>query len=99
MMNPIMGNATTSQTVLGWCLCILQCGAGDLGTVHDAGKTVHIEKQQMVLNGSMQGHVAATVFGLAGEIEREFISLRTTAASSSCRSQPVRNRSGGNWNV
>jgi len=42
--------------------------------------TVHIAKQQMVLNGSMQSRIAATVLGLAAEIEREFISLRTTEA-------------------
>ena len=44
------------------------------------GITVHIAKQQMVLDGSMQSRIAATVLGLAAEIEREFISLRTTEA-------------------
>jgi DNA invertase Pin-like site-specific DNA recombinase len=44
------------------------------------GVTVHIAKQQMVLNGSMQSRIAAIVLGLAAEIEREFISLRTTEA-------------------
>ncbi|MBP0020972.1 MAG: recombinase family protein [Cyanobacteria bacterium SBLK] len=42
--------------------------------------TVHIAKQQMVLDGSMQSRITATVLGLAAEIEREFISLRTTEA-------------------
>ena len=42
--------------------------------------TVYIAKQQMVLDGSMQSRIAATVLGLAAEIEREFISLRTTEA-------------------
>ena len=42
--------------------------------------SVHIAKQQMVLDGSMQSRIAATVLGLAAEIEREFISLRTTEA-------------------
>ena len=44
------------------------------------GVTVHIAKQQMVLDGSMQSRITATVLGLAAEIEREFISLRTTEA-------------------
>ena len=34
----------------------------------------------MVLDGSMQSRIAATVLGLAAEIEREFISMRTTEA-------------------
>ena len=42
--------------------------------------TVHIAKQQMILDSSMQSRITATVLGLAAEIEREFISLRTTEA-------------------
>ena len=42
--------------------------------------SVHIAKQQMVLDGSMQSRITATVLGLATEIEREMISLRTTEA-------------------
>jgi DNA invertase Pin-like site-specific DNA recombinase len=41
---------------------------------------VHIAKQQMVLDGSIQSRITATVLGLAAEIEREMISLRTTEA-------------------
>ena len=41
---------------------------------------VHIAKQQMVLDDSMQSRITSTVLGLAAEIEREFISLRTTEA-------------------
>ena len=44
------------------------------------GISVHIAKQQMVLDGSMPSRIAATVLGLAAEIERELISLRTTEA-------------------
>lgn len=53
--------------------------------------TVHIAKQQMVLNGSMQSRIAATVLGLAAEIEREFLSLRTTEALAKRRAagQPL----------
>ena len=42
--------------------------------------SVHIAKQQMVLDDSMQSRITSTVLGLAAEIEREFISLRTTEA-------------------
>lgn len=41
---------------------------------------VYIAKQRMVLDGSMQSRITATVLGLAAEIEREFISLRTKEA-------------------
>jgi DNA invertase Pin-like site-specific DNA recombinase len=41
---------------------------------------VYIAKQKMVLDGSMQSRITATVLGLAAEIEREFISLRTREA-------------------
>jgi DNA invertase Pin-like site-specific DNA recombinase len=42
--------------------------------------SVHIAKQQLVLDGSIQSRITATVLGLAAEIEREMISLRTTEA-------------------
>jgi DNA invertase Pin-like site-specific DNA recombinase len=38
---------------------------------------VYIAKQKMSLDGSMQSTITATVLGLAAQIEREFISLRT----------------------
>ncbi|MCA1991194.1 MAG: recombinase family protein [Coleofasciculus sp. S288] len=44
------------------------------------GISVHIAKQGMVLDGSMQSRITATVLGLAAEIERELIALRTTEA-------------------
>ncbi len=44
------------------------------------GLRVHIAKQQMVLDDSMPSRITATVLGLAAEIERELISLRTTEA-------------------
>ena len=42
--------------------------------------SVHIAKQRMVLDDSMPSRITATVLGLAAEIERELISLRTTEA-------------------
>jgi len=44
------------------------------------GISVHIAKQKMILDGSMQARITATVLGLAAEIEREFISMRTKEA-------------------
>ena len=44
------------------------------------GVSAHIAKQQLVLDGSIQSRITATVLGLAAEIEREVISLRTTGA-------------------
>lgn len=41
---------------------------------------IHAVKSGIVLDGSMQAKVIATVFGLAAEIEREFISTRTAEA-------------------
>ena len=38
---------------------------------------VHIAKQKMIMDDSMQSKITATVLGLAAEIEREFISIRT----------------------
>lgn len=45
--------------------------------------SVHIAKQQMVLDDSMSSQITATVLGLAAEIERALISLRTTEALQS----------------
>jgi DNA invertase Pin-like site-specific DNA recombinase len=44
------------------------------------GLSVHIAKQHMVLDDSMPSRITATVLGLAAEIERELISMRTTEA-------------------
>ncbi|HHC7201663.1 TPA: recombinase family protein [Vibrio parahaemolyticus] len=44
------------------------------------GVDVYIAKQNMQLDGSMQAKITATVLGLAAEIEREFISMRTKEA-------------------
>lgn len=42
--------------------------------------TVHIVKQNMVFDDSLNARITATVLGLAAEIEREFISMRTKEA-------------------
>ena len=41
---------------------------------------VHIAKSNMVMDGSINSKITAVVLGLAAEIEREFISARTTEA-------------------
>lgn len=41
---------------------------------------VHIAKNNMIMDGSLNARITATVLGLAAEIEREFISMRTTEA-------------------
>ncbi len=48
---------------------------------------VHIAKQHMVLDDSMQSRITATMLGLAAEIEREFISLRTIEALAKRRAE------------
>ncbi|MCG8121387.1 MAG: recombinase family protein [Candidatus Thiodiazotropha endolucinida] len=41
---------------------------------------LHIAKNSMVFDGSLQSKITATVLGMAAEIEREFISQRTKEA-------------------
>ena len=42
--------------------------------------SVHVAKNHIVVNGSMQSTIIATILGLAAQIEREFISSRTKEA-------------------
>ena len=46
----------------------------------EKGFEVHIAKQNMVFDQSLNSKITATVLGLAAEIEREFISMRTKEA-------------------
>lgn len=55
----------------------------------DTGINVHIAKQKMILDGSMQSRITATVLGLAAEIEREFISMRTKEALAKLKAEGV----------
>lgn len=41
---------------------------------------VHVAKSNMIMDGSLNSKITATILGLAAEIEREFISARTTEA-------------------
>ncbi len=49
--------------------------------------SVHIAKNQMVMNGSMQSTITATILGLVAHIEREFISSRTKEALQKKKSE------------
>ena len=49
------------------------------------GICVHIAKNRFVMDGSMQATITATILGLAAQIEREFISLRTKEALAKCK--------------
>ena len=51
------------------------------------GIRVHIAKQQIVLDESLPSRITATVLGLAAEIERELISLRTKEALAKCKAE------------
>lgn len=46
----------------------------------ERGLIVHIVKSNLIMDGSIQSKIIATVLGLAAEIEREFIAARTTEA-------------------
>ncbi len=46
----------------------------------EKGISVHIVKNGLVMDGSIQATITATILGLAAQIEREFISLRTKEA-------------------
>lgn len=53
------------------------------------GVDVYIAKQNMQLDGSIQSKIIATNLGLAAEIEREFISMRTKEALAARRQNGV----------
>lgn len=55
------------------CLQVLQAAA-------DKQVTVHVAKQQMVFDNSLNSKIIATTLALASEIERAFISMRTKEA-------------------
>lgn len=50
---------------------------------------VHIAKQNMRFDGSLNSRITATILGLAAEIEREFISMRTKEALAKLKSDGV----------
>jgi DNA invertase Pin-like site-specific DNA recombinase len=61
-------------------LTLLQCAI-------EKGVSVHIAKTPLILDGSLQATIAATILGLAAHIEREFISVRTKEALAHRKAQ------------
>lgn len=51
---------------------------------------VHIVKSQIIMDGSLQSAIIATVLGLAAQIEREFISVRTKEALARRKAEGVK---------
>ena len=49
--------------------------------------TVHIAKQNMAFDNSINSTIAAVIFGLAAEIEREFVSMRTKESLANKKKQ------------
>ena len=58
-----------------------------LGLAAKKGTSVHIVKNGMVMDGSMQATITATILGLAAQIERDFISMRTKEALAHRKAQ------------
>lgn len=65
-------------------ICAFRCafsttepaGAGNQQAAANALVAIHVVKSTMVMNGSLQSKIYATIFGLAAEIERDFIVQR-----------------------
>lgn len=51
--------------------------------------SLHIAKSNMVMDGSMQSTIMATILGLAAQIEREFIATRTKEALTQRKAQGI----------
>lgn len=51
---------------------------------------VHVVKSNMIMDGSMQSTITATILGLASQIERDFISSRTKEALAKRKSDGFR---------
>jgi DNA invertase Pin-like site-specific DNA recombinase len=52
--------------------------------------SVHIAKGNMIMDGSMQSTITATILGLAAQTEREFISARTKEALAKCKAKGIK---------
>ena len=61
---------------------IMQAAAG-------AQVAIHVVKNAMVMDGSLQSKIYATIFGLAAEIERDFIAQRTREGLARVRAEGV----------
>ncbi len=52
--------------------------------------SVHIAKNHMIIDGSIQSTITATILGLAAQIEKEFISSRTKEALAKRKSDGMK---------
>lgn len=52
--------------------------------------SVHIAKNNLVMDDSLQSTITATILGLAAQIEREFISVRTKEALSRRKKEGIK---------
>ncbi|WP_341763545.1 recombinase family protein [Candidatus Tisiphia endosymbiont of Beris chalybata] len=52
--------------------------------------SVHITKNHIVIDGSIQSTITATILGLAAQIEREFISSRTKEALAKLKQDGIK---------
>jgi DNA invertase Pin-like site-specific DNA recombinase len=53
------------------------------------GICVYVVKSRMIMDGSLQATISATIFGLAAQIERDFISERTKEALARKKSEGI----------
>jgi DNA invertase Pin-like site-specific DNA recombinase len=51
------------------------------------GICIHIAKQNLVIEQDIQSRIASTILGLAAEIERELISMRTKEALAKLKAE------------
>jgi DNA invertase Pin-like site-specific DNA recombinase len=59
-------------------------------TLYTIGLSVRVAKNDMVMDGSMQSTITATILGLAAQIERDFISARTKEALAKCKASGLK---------
>lgn len=61
-----------------------------LQAASERGLIVHITKQKMIMDGTLQSEIMATVLGLAAQIERHFIQTRTKEALQAAKNKGVK---------
>lgn len=61
-----------------------------LQAANDKNINVHIVKSGMIFDGSMQSKITSTMLGLLAEIERDFITMRTSEALRALKAKGVK---------
>lgn len=84
IIGQVMGKATTGDIIVVSEISRLGRSTLQVLEILEAATkkkiSVHITKNHIVIDGSMQSTITATILGLAAQIEREFISSRTKEA-------------------